>query len=115
MCWQVMRESFLSKCAMRNPKCLSGQLYYVVSISELCHGSLLLTFQDCYSKCLYKTILWGPTCDVVDRICDTELPELSPGDWLYFDDVGAYSVSATTTFNGFQKLSSYYYITQEMM
>ena len=71
------------------------------------------TSQDSGSSQKHHSTLWGPTCDSVDKICETELPELFPGDWLYFDDIGAYSVAARTTFNGFQELTSYYYISEE--
>lgn len=45
--------------------------------------------------------LWGPTCDGLDCIAkDAALPELAVGDWLYFDDMGAYTAAAGSTFNG---------------
>ena len=78
------------------------------------HLQIYSILQD-YSSYHYLTTLWGPTCDTVDKVCDTWLPELSEGDWLYFDDIGAYSIAACTTFNGFQKLTSYYYITEELL
>lgn len=37
--------------------------------------------------------MWGPTCDSMDCITRTaNLPELQIGDWLVFDDMGAYTV-----------------------
>ena len=63
----------------------------------------------------YPTTIWGPTCDSVDKICETELPELNTGDWLYFDDIGAYSIAAKTTFNGFWEVASRYYILAEWL
>jgi len=48
--------------------------------------------------------IWGPTCDSMDCItkyCD--LPELVIGDWLYFENMGAYTHAAATEFNGFKK------------
>lgn len=48
--------------------------------------------------------IWGPTCDSMDCITKTgRLPELSIGDWLYYEDMGAYTVAASSTFNGFPK------------
>ncbi|KJE98315.1 ornithine decarboxylase 1, variant [Capsaspora owczarzaki ATCC 30864] len=48
--------------------------------------------------------IWGPTCDSMDCITKTgRLPELAIGDWLYFEDMGAYTVAASSTFNGFPK------------
>jgi len=60
----------------------------------------------------YDTSIWGPTCDGLDKICDMTLPELDQGDWLYFDNMGAYTVSASSSFNGFLRPKTYYYITE---
>lgn len=46
--------------------------------------------------------LWGPTCDSYDVILkDVLLPELTIGDWLVWEDMGAYTLSLSTMFNGF--------------
>lgn len=63
-----------------------------------------------YSNTLHKTSVWGPTCDGLDKICETLMPELDIGDWIYFDNMGAYTISASSSFNGFAKPVSYYYI-----
>ncbi|KAF8638960.1 hypothetical protein AX17_001821 [Amanita inopinata Kibby_2008] len=48
--------------------------------------------------------VWGPTCDSIDCVCaKTELPRgLEVGDWLGFDNMGAYTVCAASQFNGFE-------------
>ncbi|KAI0346239.1 ornithine decarboxylase [Trametopsis cervina] len=48
--------------------------------------------------------VWGPTCDSIDVVCPvTQLPSsLSVGDWLAFDNMGAYTICAASQFNGFQ-------------
>ena len=48
--------------------------------------------------------VWGPTCDSIDCVAPLcMLPEsLAVGDWLGFDNMGAYTVCAASTFNGFQ-------------
>lgn len=52
----------------------------------------------------YKCSIWGPTCDSLDKVVgETVLPELQVGDWLLFSNMGAYTVSAATNFNGFIK------------
>ena len=58
----------------------------------------------------HKSSVWGPTCDGLDKICDSFLPELDMGDWLFFDNMGAYTVSAYSPFNGFAKPNSYYFV-----
>jgi len=48
--------------------------------------------------------VWGPTCDSIDCVCPaTQLPgALRVGDWLGFDNMGAYTVCAASQFNGFE-------------
>jgi ornithine decarboxylase len=46
--------------------------------------------------------VFGPTCDALDTISLAEqLPELELGDYLYSDNIGAYSAASATHFNGF--------------
>ena len=56
--------------------------------------------------------VWGPSCDATDKVCEVELPELKVGDWLYFENIGAYSHVARTGFNGFDPARDYYFIRQ---
>ncbi len=45
---------------------------------------------------------FGPTCDAFDTISVAEdLPELEIGDYLYAENIGAYSIASSTYFNGF--------------
>lgn len=58
---------------------------------------------------VYSSSLWGPTCDSIDRIAEhLLLPELQVGDWLLFDNMGAYTIAASSTFNGFQQTQIHY-------
>ncbi|XP_006626107.1 ornithine decarboxylase [Lepisosteus oculatus] len=53
--------------------------------------------------------IWGPTCDGLDRIVELcGMPELQVGDWMLFENMGAYTVAASSTFNGFQKPDIHY-------
>ncbi|KAF9432216.1 hypothetical protein BGZ76_011097 [Entomortierella beljakovae] len=57
--------------------------------------------------------VWGPTCDSIDCITPkTSLPLLGSGDWLYFENMGAYTITAASQFNGF-KTSEILYTTTE--
>jgi hypothetical protein len=50
----------------------------------------------------YSSTLYGPTCDSGDLIVQGALlPEMSVGDWLYFKDMGAYTMCFGCKFNGF--------------
>ncbi|XP_059608920.1 ornithine decarboxylase 1-like [Phlebotomus argentipes] len=49
-----------------------------------------------------KCTIWGPSCDGFDKICDNMvLPLLGIGDVLVFPNMGAYTLTIATTFNGF--------------
>jgi ornithine decarboxylase len=46
--------------------------------------------------------VFGPTCDALDTISLSEqLPDLPLGDYLYSENIGAYSHASSTHFNGF--------------
>lgn len=56
------------------------------------------------SEPLRLSSVWGPTCDSIDCVCPTtQLPQsLAMGDWLAFENMGAYTVCAASQFNGFE-------------
>jgi ornithine decarboxylase len=46
--------------------------------------------------------VFGPTCDALDTISlAEELPDLELGDFIYSQNVGAYTHASSTSFNGF--------------
>ncbi len=47
--------------------------------------------------------VFGPTCDAFDTLTlSAELPELKIGDFVYTENIGAYSYASSTLFNGFE-------------
>jgi ornithine decarboxylase len=57
--------------------------------------------------------VWGPTCDSIDCISSkSSLPLMESGDWLYFDNMGAYTITAASQFNGFRKSEILYTTTE---
>lgn len=47
---------------------------------------------------------WGPTCDSLDCLVKSmPFPEAHIGDWIIFEDMGAYTLAAGSCFNGFQR------------
>jgi ornithine decarboxylase len=49
----------------------------------------------------YPSIVWGPTCDSYDCVRrNFEMPEMKVGEWLMFRDMGSYSISPASHFNG---------------
>ncbi|KAI9809854.1 MAG: Ornithine decarboxylase [Sarcosagium campestre] len=59
--------------------------------------------------------IWGPTCDGIDRIASSCAfsEKLDVGDWLYFEDMGAYTKCSATRFNGFNNDHEVVYISSE--
>jgi Diaminopimelate decarboxylase len=59
--------------------------------------------------------IWGPTCDGIDVISERiDLPGLlNTGDWLFFEDMGAYTKCSATRFNGFSDNHEVIYISSE--
>ena len=52
----------------------------------------------------FESSVWGPTCDSIDCLnASVRLPKLEPGDWLYYENMGAYTICAASQFNGFKK------------
>ena len=50
---------------------------------------------------LYKSSLWGPTCDGLDVISkECFLPEMETGEFMVFKNMGAYTLSGAVPFNG---------------
>ncbi|KAF9395826.1 hypothetical protein CPC16_006699 [Podila verticillata] len=48
--------------------------------------------------------VWGPTCDSIDCISTkARLPLMETGDWMYFENMGAYTITAASQFNGFRR------------
>ena len=50
-----------------------------------------------------SSTIWGPTCDALDQlITDIQLPEnLTIGDFVIFENMGAYTIPVASPFNGF--------------
>lgn len=56
--------------------------------------------------------IWGPTCDGIDCISQScFFPNVVDiGDWLYFEDMGAYTRCSATAFNGFTNQHDVIYV-----
>jgi len=96
-------------------------MYYINEGVYASFNSLMFDHQHAYPKPLCKNgqfffdnsmanetefncSVWGPTCDSLDCLTrNCLLPELNIGDWLYFEEMGAYTICAASEFNGFLK------------
>uniref|UniRef100_A0A1I7ZUY6 ornithine decarboxylase n=1 Tax=Steinernema glaseri TaxID=37863 RepID=A0A1I7ZUY6_9BILA len=71
---------------------------------------LFESFDDEFPE-LFPTTIWGPTCDGLDQVeVSTKLRRLAVGDWLLYRNMGAYTMAAASTFNGFEKPQVYYFM-----
>jgi len=58
---------------------------------------------------LWRSTIFGPTCDSLDCISkNAMLPKLEVGEWMYFKEMGAYTVAAASRFNGFDHPSVFF-------
>lgn len=61
-----------------------------------------LLAEDAPLRPLHRTTMWGPTCDSIDVVVKgLPFPETHVGEWLYFENMGAYTSAAASSFNGF--------------
>ena len=62
----------------------------------------ILPFNERNEKKMFKSKIFGPTCDSIDLITnEIMLPELTIGEWVYVENFGAYTTAASSSFNGF--------------
>ncbi|KKA26609.1 hypothetical protein TD95_003424 [Thielaviopsis punctulata] len=82
----------------------NGQVQYDTELAEACgpHDGV-------------EYSIWGPTCDGIDRITDSIRFKqvLDVGDWLYFENMGAYTKCSATKFNGFNNEHDVIYVCSE--
>ncbi|CAF3660366.1 unnamed protein product [Rotaria socialis] len=84
-------------------------LYEKAVFSVSCLRKKTMTLPD-PNETLYNSAVFGPTCDSSDQLSPSvHLPLMEIGDYLWFDNIGAYSNSASTNFNGFNT-KKYFYI-----
>lgn len=66
-----------------------------------------LNIEEVIAGDVVPTAVFGPTCDGLDELCNissTLLPRCNIGDWLVFENCGAYTHTASFNFNGFDHL-----------
>ena len=75
---------------------------------------ILRTFRPATRSPVHYSI-WGPTCDGIDRIAEDVVfrHELDVGDWLFFEEMGAYTKCSATRFNGFTDQHDVLYVCSE--
>ena len=98
---------------------VSGEKIIIYYLNDGIYGSFnciyfdhttptILPFNERDGK-LHRSKLFGPTCDSIDLISENiMLPELAIGEWIYVENFGAYTVAASSGFNGFRTTVSKY-------
>ncbi|KAL1960187.1 hypothetical protein VTO42DRAFT_8730 [Malbranchea cinnamomea] len=78
-------------------------------------AQVLLKDDDEYNDHPIEYSIWGPTCDGIDVITKriTLNGRLRVGNWLYFENMGAYTQCSATRFNGFADKHEIIYISTE--
>lgn len=66
--------------------------------------------KDLSDSMFYSCSVWGPTCDGLDCIqSECQLPALKVGEWIYFENMGAYTSCSASKFNGMPEPKYYYF------
>lgn len=74
----------------------------------------LLEAERMVTETKFKCSIWGPTCDGLDCIVqECMMPKMETGDWMIFKDMGAYTMSAASCFNGMPKPKCYHIINEK--
>jgi hypothetical protein len=67
------------------------------------------TSDEMKNQSLFASTVFGPTCDSIDVVARSVLlPKMKIGDWLYFNNMGAYTMAASSSFNGFVPSEIFY-------
>ncbi|RYO93824.1 hypothetical protein DL766_005090 [Monosporascus sp. MC13-8B] len=131
--------NIIARRAIENPA--AGETAYMAYVNDGLYGnfsSIMFDHQHPVAKvlrtgrrCYYNTpgadavpgqlsagieySIWGPTCDGIDRITESIRfdHELDVGDWLYFENMGAYTKCSATKFNGFSNTHDVIYVCSE--
>lgn len=112
-------SSVINKKIVKNTEDNSKHIIYY--LSESVYGSFNNTVFDHAKLKLqpfnernekqYECTIYGPTCDSMDKIMiNCKLPDLSIGEVIYVENMGAYTIAASSNFNGFPSTECKYII-----
>lgn len=63
----------------------------------------------------FASTIWGPTCDALDQlVVDIPMPDINIGDFIVFENMGAYTIPVASPFNGFPLPKVYCFITRDI-
>ena len=79
---------------------------HLTAFFRITHTKPLLQKRPKPDEKYYSSSIWGPICDGLDHI--VERCNLHVGNWMLFENMGAYPATTASTFNGFQRPTMYY-------
>jgi ornithine decarboxylase len=63
----------------------------------------------------FPSTIWGPTCDALDQlVVDIPMPDVNIGDFIVFENMGAYTIPVASPFNGFPLPKVFCFITRDI-
>jgi ornithine decarboxylase len=83
-----------------------------VIYDHACPSPCKIVFDNNKQLDAVHTAIFGPTCDGLDQICKVEntlLPYCGEGDWLEWENMGAYTHTASFIFNGYTHYPEKFY------
>ncbi|EDV19167.1 uncharacterized protein TRIADDRAFT_62375 [Trichoplax adhaerens] len=94
---------------------VNDSVYGCLNILPIDHALITLKPVKSNTHGEETAVLFGQTCDSLDCLMkECLLPKLNAGDWVYFEETGAYSLSLVSKFNSFKKPKCYYYIQEHL-
>ena len=90
---------------------LSESVYGSFNNTVFDHATIVLMPFNERNEKQYDCTVYGPTCDSMDKITtNCKLPDLSIGEVIYIENMGAYTIAASSNFNGFTQTECKYII-----
>ncbi|XP_033226728.1 ornithine decarboxylase 1-like [Belonocnema kinseyi] len=109
----TLATSIHSKRSVRGdktaPNATTHNMYYINdgvygSFNCLLYDHQIVTPMPLKSGCgkMIPSSIWGPTCDGLDQVVENVLlHEMELGEWILFENMGAYTLPVASNFNGF--------------
>jgi ornithine decarboxylase len=103
----------------------TGNMKYMYYVNDGVYGSFNCVLYDHYvpepsffnqntSDEKYTSSIWGPTCDGLDCInASIQMSKLNINDWVYWKNMGAYTISGAVQFNGLPYGKPLYYMSKQ--
>lgn len=125
----LVTAAFTLACSVNfiRPVPSEAEMHYMYVINESVYsnfGSVLTNNQVLKLKplketsndvCLYLSSILGSICDHLDTITEgILLPVLEVGDWILFENMGAYTLSLNNNFNGFPSTKIHFVASEDI-